>query len=416
MRGFLANLQGFITSRKLAPVVIAIFLGLYAVIAPFNDETLTVLMAVTKESLLLQALLALVPANFLARLARESVLSLRRKRAMGGSPSQDMGGLFDEEVTIVASVAGFADAERSLALAGYRTAQQGNTLAAWRGFNLFPARALWLLGGCCLFLGILLSLTLRTSLRDALVEGEPLPQSVGLTGRVTAITLKENPGGLLFSRDLAIEITHAALRGLVTRRFGIYPPGLVNGQFLYPRFLGIAALLRFSAPDMQTGISGPVILMIHPPGKEDTVAIEDSPYKLSFRLLPAPGGEDPYITGRFALACRLVSGDRELFDTVLQEGGEVSRNGFTLALPEVRKVAVVDFVHDPGVLFIWGAILMLAVAAVIALVVRIFWPRREVLFIAGEGVTQSFAYAEGRMRGHLGVFHKTLDRFGSGEE
>jgi hypothetical protein len=38
------------------------------------------------------------------------------------------------------------------------------------------------------------------------------------------------------------------------------------------------------------------------------------------------------------------------------------------------------------------------------------------LFIAGEGVTQSFAYAEGRMRGHLGVFHKTLDRFGSGEE
>ena len=405
MQTFRALLK-LLASRALTPLVLGFFLLSYVAVAFFSDEALGMLMGLVRNRLFFKVLLALVPLNIAACAVTEVMLFVRRLRLRHGNLCRLPAGFFDEELELT-ETAGFAGLAERLSAAGYRTSEKGQAFFAWRGATAFPARLFFLAGALALFAGIFLSLTTRLSEREALIEGEPIPRAVG-NGRVERISLAES-SGLLLNRTLAIDVALENGGAPSVKRFGLYPPGRVNGYFLYPRYLGVAPLINFSAPDLRPGISDYYTLIIYPPGKEDGAVIPGTTYKLVFSLVSPASDADPFMSGRFVLHFRVLKGDLLQLEGELPVGGTFSGEGFTLGIPDVRKFVATDFVRDPGVPLIWGAAILLLSATVLWLPVRLVAPRREMLFIQAGTVIHGYSRAEGRQRLHAGVFHEALD-------
>ena len=72
------------SSRAMPPLVIGFFFLLYIGIAFFTDETLITLMAFTRRSFILAALLALIPLNSALRILLETARHLKMRRALTG--------------------------------------------------------------------------------------------------------------------------------------------------------------------------------------------------------------------------------------------------------------------------------------------------------------------------------------------
>lgn len=392
--------------RGVPPCVMGFFLLLYVGIAFGSNEPLTSLMAITRGNILLVALLALVPLNGAARLALEGTQALTRRRALAGKGEDRCRGLFDDEVTLPAATRFEAEAERLKSL-GYATRSGDNFLAAGRGISLFPARALYLLATVLLFCGILASLTGRATHRQALVEGEPLPKSRDLVQRVV---LKEGPG-LFLARTLDISVAGEAGG---ERHFGLYPPTTHLGYYLYPRYLGVAPLLRFTAPDLPGGLEQYAVLSIYPPGKEDSLQVPNSPYRFIFQMAPGEG-QDPYATGQLTLQFRLLKGETQVFAGSIPIGGETAGGGYRVALPEFRRVVITDFVQDAGVPLIWSSGILFLLSLCFFVPVRLALPRQEMLFIRQGDAAIAFSRAEGGRRAHAGRFHEVLDQVQPGE-
>lgn len=397
------------SSRAVPPVVVGFFFLLYIGIAFFTDETLIALIAFTRTSFVLAALLALIPLNCALRFLQETTVYLKRRRVLGGKSVDDIPVLFDEAVEVPVSPF-TAELEERLAAVGYKTSRSNNAVAARRGVSLLPARLLFLAGFFCLFTGILISTTSRTSDRRMVVEGEPMPMPDGSGGTVERITLANSSGSIL-ARTLTMVVAPSN-SGDGKRVFGLYPPSLYGGSFVYPRYLGVALHLRFFAPDMQAGYETLCSLNTYPPGKEDSVAIPGSPYRIVFSIAEPVAGSDSYISymsGNMALQFKLLKEKEVLFTGSAPAGGEFVRDGYRLALPDIRRLVVTDFIGDYGVLFIWAAGLILVLAGSIWISIRVFFPRREMLFSFDSDVTRAYCRAEGGTRKHAGVFHEVLD-------
>jgi len=397
------------SSRAVPPVVIGFFFLLYIGIAFFTDETLITLMAFTRKSMILAVLLALIPLNSVFRLVRETIRFQRMRSAMSGKTKEGVVEMFDEVVEISVS-ATVPDLENRLAAAGYKTLRSENVLAAWRGINSFPVRLLFLSGTFCLFTGILITTTSRSSLRQMVVEGEPFPTPDGSGGTVERISLATSSGPIL-SRTLTMEVAPTG-SGSGKRTFGLYPPSRYAGAFVYPRYLGFALYLRFTAPDMPAGYETHSSLNVYPPGKEDNVVIPGSPYRVVFSIPEPESGSDRYISymsGNITFRFKLLKDKDVLFTGTVPSGGEFVRDGFRLALPDIRRLVVTDFIVDNGVLFIWWAALFFCTAGAFWLPIRALFPRREMLFRFDQGVMTACSFAEGGARKHAGVFHEMLD-------
>ncbi|HBG05730.1 MAG TPA: hypothetical protein DDY22_09300 [Geobacter sp.] len=406
MKGLLHRLWAVASSRVLSPVVIGIFLLIYIGIAFVTDETLIALMEFTSRSAALAGLLALLPLNSAARLVLETASHLKRRRSMKGTAAQLPAGLFDETVELPAS-SSLADLEGRLGSRGYKTRSLEGGVAAWRGVGNFPARALYLAGCFCLFAGILISLTTRTSSRGAIIEGVRLPAPSGQGGMVERIEFAKAPGPIL-SRHLTLEVA-GATPGEGKKSFGLYPPSLYEGAFVYPRYLGVGLHVRFSAPDLPAGYETHSVLAIYPPGKEAAAEIPDSPYQIVFSLAQPEDGSDPYMTGEMVVTFKLLKGKEVVLTGSVPAGGELSRDGYHISFPDTRRLVITDFIRDYGVLLIWAASVMFIVALCIWLPVRLFFPRREMLFASEADALVARSRAEGRVRQHGGVFHEALD-------
>jgi len=432
MKRLLQTLLAAGSSRAMPPVVIGLFFLIYIGIAFFTDETLITLMAFTRRSFIIAALLALIPLNSLLRLLKETGRHLKIRSVLHGKNADCMAELFDETVTLPLPTApdprsptpeavavpashSFAELEGRLAAEGYKTRRSENALAAWRGASIFPARILFLAGTLCLFAGILISITTRTSQRLMVIEGEQLPTPEGTGGMVERITLA-NASGSILSRTLTMTIAPAN-SGQGKRSFGLYPPALYGGSFVYPRYLGLAVLLRFSAPDIPAPYAAHSFLNCYPPGKEDSVLIPGSPYKIVFSIPEPDAGIDRYIsymTGRVTFQFKLLKGKELLFAGVTQGGEEFERDGYRLALPDIRRLVVTDYIRDYGVLLIWAVALLFTSAACLWLPIRAFFPRREMLFRYEPEAIKACSRAEGGARRHAGVFHEALDLVAAG--
>ncbi|AJE04965.1 hypothetical protein GPICK_15890 [Geobacter pickeringii] len=394
-----------LASRRLTPLILGWFALLYVVLAFRTDEALMALMELVRGTPLLLALLALVPLNAAARLVGEARSHLLWHRMVRGDGGEVPAGFVDEEV-VLPEGDGFAAAEEWLRGAGYRVTTAPGLLAARRGISAFPARILFLLSVFSLFTGIILSFAARTTVRDALVEGEPLPPVVAAGGSVTGVSLRERPEGIVFARTLSIGVAGADGS---ERTFGLYPPGRLGGLFVYPRYLGVAPRIRFAAPDFRPGIDTYAILMIHPPGREDSLAIPGTPYRLVFRLAEGTGG-DPYVDGSFNFVVRVEKGRDAVAELAVPSGGSVERDGYLLAVPGVKRMVAADFIRDQGVPLVWGALLLAAASAFYRLFCRLFVPRREIVMRREGGWVRACSRAEGGDRRHAGLFHETLDR------
>jgi hypothetical protein len=317
--------------------------------------------------------------------------------------------LFDETVQLSVSPS-FQELEVRLAAVGYKTRCSEKALAAWRGISLFPVRILFIAGTFCLFTGILISITTRGSLRQMVIEGEPMPTPDGVGGLMERITLVNSSSPILI-RSLTMELAPAN-SGDGKRIFGIYPPSLYGGAFVYPRFLGLDLLLRFSAPDLPNGFEKHCILNCYPPGKEASEVIPGSPYRIVFSIPEPDAGSDRYVSymkGEFTLQFKLLKGKDILFTGSAPGGGEFVRDGYRLAFPEIRRLVVTDFIRDYGFFLIWAAALFFTAAGAIWLPIRTFFPRREMLFMSETDGIRACSRSEGRSRSHAGVFHETLD-------
>lgn len=404
MKRLLALLQLLIVSRAVTPLVMLFFLVLYIGIAFFSDEPLLTLMAFTRNYFPLAAILALIPVNCAVRLVMELCSMSRRRAVMGGGalPS-DLPKLFAETVHLPGTPP-LAALQTQLEGFGYHTRLSRATLAAWQGTSLSPARILFLAAMVCLFSGILISTTTRISNKVAVIEGEPFPFPQA-TDRVERITFAERRGVVL-DKTLAIAISG---QDGTKREFGIYPPALYHGLFVYPRYLGVAPLIHFAAPDLKDGFSTYFVLTIYPPGKEDSAEIPGTGYRIVFSMAEPDEGEDPFRSGRMNLLFRILQGDKQVSSGSVAMGSEFVGNGYRLRVPEFKRVVATDLVRDYGVIPIWVGALLLGASTMFWLPVRLFSPRREMLFMAEEGVVHAFSRAEGRRVAHGGVFHEALD-------
>jgi len=96
-------------------------------------------------------------------------------------------------------------------------------------------------------------------------------------------------------------------------------------------------------------------------------------------------------------------------------GGEFARNGYRLAFPDSRRMVITDFIQDYGVYFIWTAAILLGASIILWLPLRLFFPRRELLFIRqGADTIRACSRAEGNERRHAGVFNEALDLLEAG--
>ena len=406
MKRLLHAILGVVSSRALAPLVIGFFFLLYIGIAFFTDETLITLMAFTRNSRILAGILALIPLNFASRIVREALRQVAMHRALTGKPTDGMSELFDETVELQAAPP-LQELESRLAAEGYKTRRSENALATWRGISMFPARILFLTATFCLFTGILISITTRTSHRQMVIEGEPLPMLEGIGGLVERITLANSSGSIL-RKTLAMEVAPSG-SGYGKRIFGIYPPSLYGGAFVYPRYLGLALLLRFNASDLPIGLEIPCTLNIYPPGKEAVAAIPGSPYRIRFSLVNPDDGTNPYMTGRMVFRFKVLKDKEAIFSGTAPSGGEFAYENYRIALPDARRLVITDFVGDSGVYLIWTAGMLFLVAAGAWLPVRFIFPRREMLFVCGPDAVNAGSRAEGKVRRHAGIFHEALD-------
>jgi hypothetical protein len=429
MKRLLRTVFAMGSSRAVTPIVIGFFFLLYIGIAFFTEEALITLMSFTHRSLILAGILALIPVNCLLRVLKEAGRHIGIHKALTGESADIMPALFDEAVTLPVSQTfadvspnpdsrfpipkispSFPELQRRLETVGYKTGRSGNSLAAWRGASIFPARILFLTASFCLFTGILISITTRTSSRQMVVEGAPLPTPGGTGGMVERIMLANSSGPLL-SRTLTMVVSPSD-SGSGRKIFGLYPPSLYGGAFVYPRYLGLAMVLRFSAPDLQPGYENNDALNCYPPGKEDSIIIPDSPYRIIFSIPVPDAGSDSYssyLTGKITLLFKLLKGKDVLFTGSVPGGGEFVRDGYRLAVPDIRRLVVTDYIGDYGVYFIWVSFLLFAAAVGLWLPIRLFFPRREILFRYEQDIVRACSRAEGRARRHAGVFHEALD-------
>lgn len=394
-----------LSSRATSPLVIGFFLLIYIGIAFVTDETLIMLMSFTRSVVFLIIMLALLPLNSLCRLIAETRRYLKGRRALTGRVTDVPPGLFDETVTLAAS-SSLNGLESRLGIEGYKTGRSESALAAWRGVSIFPARVIYLTGTFCLFAGILISLTTRTTFRGAIVEGEPLPLQSGNGGLVERITLEKSFGSIL-DKKLSIQVAGSDSGG-DGETFGIYPPSRYKGAFVYPRYLGVSLLVRFSAPDVPASETRS-ILNIYPPGKEAVTAIPGSPYRIRFSLVNPDDGSNPYMTGRMVFRFKVLKDKEAIFSGTAPSGGEFAYENYRIALPDARRLVITDFVGDSGVYLIWTAGMLFVVAAGVWLPVRFVFPRREMLFVSGPEAVNAGSRAEGKVRRHGGVFHEALD-------
>jgi hypothetical protein len=398
-------LWSILSSRSLSPLVIGAFLLVYVGIGYFTDDALIALMGLTRSNPLLLALLALLPINSACRLIAEAHAFRTRRQALAGRPCEGCAGLFDEAVTLPGD-GGLAEVQERLARRGYAVRPSAASLAVMRGIPVFPLRAMYLAATCCLFAGILISLSTRTAARGALVEGAPFSMTGG-SGVIERIVLGDFTGHPLF-RGLAIVAAPAdAPHSRLT--FGLYPPTRFRGEFVYPRYLGINLHLRFSAPDLSGVYEDDIPANLYPPGKEERIGIPGSSYRFFFSLLAPDDGTDPYVTGRMTFAYRLLNGAQPVASGVISRGGQAEAAGCRLELSDARRMVVTDFIGDNGVFLIWTAGVLYTVALLLWLPLRLFLPRREMLFCRADGALSAFSRAEGRRRAHARVFHEILD-------
>lgn len=403
MKRPLVTLSALVSSRALTPLVIGVFLLFYIGIAFFNDDTLITLMEMTKRNFLLLVLLALILLNTLARVAFEFGRFRRRRKMFGRG--EFAAGIFQEEITIPGRVVSNG-LEGFLRAAGYKSRRTSDRISAWRGISNFPARVFFLIGVFCLFAGILTSLVTRVSHREALIEGEPLPKSFGGGGVVKKIDLRKKTGFFLEQSLSVLLLTDDKKE----EYFGLYPPSSHNGSFFYLRFLGIAPQVRFNAPDLPDGYATYLILMIYPPGKEDSADIPGTAYRIEFRLESPADGGDPFVTGKMSLKFRFLRGGKFQFDGIVPIGGEFRRGGYSLAFPDFRRYVATDLVRDWGVWLIWMAFGLFVFAFLFWLPVRLFFPRQEILLLEEGDCLIACSSAEGRALRHAGVFHELLDK------
>lgn len=399
------------SSRFLTPVVVGSFLLMYITVAFQTEDALIALIDFTARSRALILLFALIPLNSALLLVKETLRyrALRRALALDAVAAEGASLQFDETVTLQSSTP-LPELAGRLAPLGYRTRQANGGVAAWRGISLFPARVLFLLGTLTFFSGILFSVGGRTSFRGAVIEGEPFPSKTGEpAGIVQLIDLEHSTRPFM---DKSLVMVVSSEDGSKTERFGLYPPALSQGAFVYPRYLGVALFYRFFAPDLKKPYEAHSMLSIYPPGKETTEAIAGTPYRLVISLVKPDDGSDPYITGRFSFLFKVLNGKEVLCAGSAPSGGVFVNNGYRLEFPVSRRLVMTDFIEDYGVYLIWASALFFLLACAVWAPIRLWFPRREMLFVQRAAGLESSSRAEGGRRSHAGIFHEALDVLG----
>jgi hypothetical protein len=401
------RIVSLLSHRLLLPAAGLVCLFSYIAVAFFADEALVTLVQLVSHNPFALGLLGLVVGNILLGMITALDSYRLTRSAVTGNQSGVVENAFSQSLTVNGRL-DTGEIGRILAGAGYRVTRRDGFIAGVRGISLICPRLLWRLSLVLLFAGLALSFATRTTLRLPVIEGETLPVEGMAQRQVARIVLEDTPGHWFLQRRLAITTIDA---GGGQSTFGIYPPGMLAGRFLYPRYPGIAPLLRFSIPKAGEIVEGYQLIMLYPPGREDRVELPDG-YRAQVAILQHDGMADPFVSGRFDLHVKLLHGDALVAEGDLPFGGRFEAKGFSVSLLDAKRFVVTDIVRDYGVLSIWLAIVAALAAFLLYLPLRLFWPQRLLVFTAAAGTGQIFAGCryEGKKRQHLAIYHDLLDR------
>lgn len=407
MTRILSLIKTALYHRLLLPVVCLIFLILYIGIAFITDESLVTLVQLVGHNPFALGLLVLVAINSSLRMT-DDVRNYRiARQGVAGAFPAAVEGVCDQSL-IVNGRLDAADVGRILGKEGYVVTMRDGFVAGVQGISLICPRLLWRLAALLLFAGVALSLSTRHSLRIPVIEGEPLQIEGAAPRSVERIALEDAPGRWFLQRRLAITLADA---GGARGTFGIYPPGIVGDRFLYPRYLGVAPLLRLTAPGVTEPFEGYQLILLYPPGREDKVELING-YRAQFVIPQNDGMPDPFVSGRYDLHVKVLKEDLVVAEGDIPFGGRFEANGFSIALLGSARFVVTDFVRDYGVFCIWLASAVALAAFLLYLPLRLFWPRRVMLF-AVDAESERIAAdcsSEGRRRQHEALFHDLLDK------
>jgi len=389
-------------SRTVTPVVIAFYMMLYIVLAFGTDEVLVTLMELIRKSILLQFVFLLVPLNCVARIIKEVLAYNNRRKIFAGDCRDIQDGYFPEEVVLEGVVK--CDSVRELlSSSGYKINCLNDRLIALQGISLAPVRIIGFVATALLFIGVLLSLTTRQVRREAIIEGEQLPAVMG-NGTVDRITLKDT-SGIFLSKTLSIDATFEGR----TSHFKLYPPSFFRNSFVYMRYLGMAPLVTFKAPDLSAPVSSYLILMLYPPGRNDTAEIPDTDYKVLMSLDSPLDGSDPYEKADGIFRFTIMKGKEALHSGQAMVGQAYRYGGYEISFTDPRRVVMADLVVDRGITLVWWGGVLIVVSSLFRVVIGVFSPRREMLFRVEGGNLHCRSFAEGGFAGHAGVFHEAVD-------
>lgn len=406
MKRITVLLVSLVSHRLLMPLILALFLLCYIAVAFFTDEALVTMVQLVGHNAVSLGLLALLAVNALSRLFLD-LLNYRLHRSVFAGLAPAVADPLCRESLVVTGELDNVELARILSAEGYRVTGRKGFVAARRGVGLLLPRLLWRLALGLLFAGVAVSLSSRRSLRMPVIEGETLQVDGTRPYSVGRIVLEDVTGHWFLQRRLEMTLTGVDGRRY---RYGIYPPGLVDGNFLYPRYLALAPLLRFTLPGVRETFEGYRLVMLYPPGREDNVELSAG-YGAQLSMIQREGMPDPFVSGRFDLHVKLQRGGQLVAEGDAPFGGHFAADGFAVSLLDARRYVVTDMVRDYGVPCIWAAFLLVLLAIMVYLPLRCFWPRREMLFAVNpDGAVSACCAAEGRRRGHEALFHDLLDR------
>ncbi|MBI5641202.1 MAG: hypothetical protein HZA17_12340 [Nitrospirae bacterium] len=266
---------------------------------------------------------------------------------------------------------------------GFSPVTDGRTITGTKGRFSFLPGTVMRAGLVLLLISLLISMHMRKTDEGVLHEGQQrefFSRQVllkGIRANLPAEFLSVGEKGGFMLKVISAELISSGRPHTITGGF----PSYIDG--LYLRIVNIGFFQPFSLKTEQGDLQKDLYLDIFPPGKPDAVTLAPETV-LSFSLQPEKTYKKGLLTGK------LYNLSNPLYHISLQQGRDRKKTEFKMRPAETLTIGnstvssgkkalfvKIQAVYDPALLFIYGALIMLA-AGMVMMLSRFFWYEKRI--------------------------------------